>query len=384
MENELLVVLVAFQATFLLLDVLVLTKTGRDIARKEERTAFCMLVGLHMVYLICNSIWTLQEYEVLHLPETVAWILCTVNLWTVISTPAAFFLFMVQRMQMKNMKIKAARRVMVIPAVIYTVLCVLSPLTGWGFTLTETEHVVRGPLYPVMTLCSSIYLLAVAGSAAYNAVKGRTLARRQAGRSILLAVLIILLYVAVDDMLRKTTILPAAIFAVIIVIFITMQEYHINSDALTGMNNRRKADSFLTERLDDVSEKEPLYLCMCDLDNFKAINDSYGHAAGDEALILTSQAMKRAIARYDGFAARFGGDEFLMVWQPKEEGEREPEMLTETVNALLAELAEGKPYQLHMTMGYARCTDPAQPADYYMKAADDMLYRRKKEARVGR
>jgi len=39
-------VLVAFQANFLLLDVLVLTKTGRDIARKEEWTAFCMLVGL--------------------------------------------------------------------------------------------------------------------------------------------------------------------------------------------------------------------------------------------------------------------------------------------------------------------------------------------------
>ena len=43
MEDELLVVLVAFQATFLLLDVLVLTKTGRDIARKEERTAHCSI-----------------------------------------------------------------------------------------------------------------------------------------------------------------------------------------------------------------------------------------------------------------------------------------------------------------------------------------------------
>ena len=73
-----------------------------------------------------------------------------------------------------------------------------------------------------------------------------------------------------------------------------------------------------------------------------------------------------------------------MVWQPKEEGEREPEMLTETVNALLTELAEGQPYQLHMTMGYARCTDPAQPAEYYMKAADDMLYQRKKAASIGR
>ena len=58
--------------------------------------------------------------------------------------------------------------------------------------------------------------------------------------------------------------------------------------------------------------------------------------------------------------------------------------LTETVNALLTELAEGQPYQLHMTMGYARCTDPAQPAEYYMKAADDMLYQRKKAASIGR
>ena len=107
---------------------------------------------------------------------------------------------------------------------------------------------------------------------------------------------------------------------------------------------------------------------------------------GDEALVRCSLALKRTIGQYNGFAARFGGDEFLMTWQPDRTGDpdADPEALIRELAAQLDEISEGKPYRLAMTVGYAVCRDPgAAPGDYIRKA-DAMLYERKTRLRVGR
>ncbi len=186
-----------------------------------------------------------------------------------------------------------------------------------------------------------------------------------------------------DSFLKKASILPGAIFSVISGIFITMQVANINSDALTGMNNRSKAEEYLSDRIKNVSEKKPIYLYMGDLNKFKKINDTYGHAVGDEALILCSRAIKQTIERYGGFAARYGGDEFLISWQPDKDTQTDPDALTEDVNALLQELSSDKPYKLAMTMGHVCCTNPKEPLISYIRQADSMLYQRKRTARTG-
>ena len=163
-----------------------------------------------------------------------------------------------------------------------------------------------------------------------------------------------------------------------------MQESSINSDALTGMNNRRKADDYLSERLTRISASDPLYLYIGDLNGFKKINDTYGHVEGDRALVRCSLALKQTIGRYNGFAARFGGDEFLMTWQPDGEAEADPEALIRDLTGLLAERSEDLPYELAMTVGYAVCRDPRVPMNDYIRQADAMLYERKKRSGVGR
>ena len=165
-----------------------------------------------------------------------------------------------------------------------------------------------------------------------------------------------------------------------------MQESNINSDTLTGMNNRRKADEYLSEQLTHVSATHPLYLYLGDLNSFKKINDTYGHIEGDEALICCSRALKRTIGKYSGFAARFGGDEFLMAWQPAKTAfsDPDPEALIRDLSALLTELSQDKPYQLAMTVGYVECTDPSVSLSDRIKQADQMLYERKAKLRVGR
>ena len=79
-------------------------------------------------------------------------------------------------------------------------------------------------------------------------------------------------------------------------------------DGLTGLWNRRAYD----DRLLEMSDEPDGSMLLLDVDNFKSVNDSYGHEAGDEALIAVGNAILRSIRPTD-FGARFGGDEFVVL-----------------------------------------------------------------------
>lgn len=87
------------------------------------------------------------------------------------------------------------------------------------------------------------------------------------------------------------------------------------TDPLTGLANRRNFDAMLNERMSLYGTKNPLQrfaLGYLDLDGFKPINDTYGHAVGDEVLRVISSRMQ-GVLRDSDFVARHGGDEFMIM-----------------------------------------------------------------------
>lgn len=96
---------------------------------------------------------------------------------------------------------------------------------------------------------------------------------------------------------------------------ISSLEQLATTDDMTGLLNRRGFNEAFERELDRTNRRvsEGGLLIMIDLDNFKAINDTYGHAAGDEALKLVAETLKRQIRTMD-VAARMGGDEFVLLF----------------------------------------------------------------------
>jgi two-component system chemotaxis family response regulator WspR len=87
-----------------------------------------------------------------------------------------------------------------------------------------------------------------------------------------------------------------------------------NVDGLTGLSNRR----FFNEHMEAqwklaIREQTPLSILMADLDNFKRYNDTYGHLSGDEVLKGVGAALRESFVRPTDLAARFGGEEFVVV-----------------------------------------------------------------------
>ncbi len=154
-------------------------------------------------------------------------------------------------------------------------------------------------------------------------------------------------------------------------------------DALTGLHNRR----FLMEILPSVlanaaRRKEGLCVLMLDLDHFKRVNDTYGHAVGDTTLQSVATALAEVVRRSDTIV-RFGGEEFLVVCPAAGEdvGKEVAERLRKAIESLTEEEL-GFPGPQTISIGLAASSDPGRDdSDAILAGADDALYAAKEAGR---
>lgn len=151
------------------------------------------------------------------------------------------------------------------------------------------------------------------------------------------------------------------------------------TDPLTGLRNRRAADLVL-ERL--CATQAPFGLLHMDLDFFKAVNDTLGHAAGDFVLETVGRILREQV-RAEDCAARVGGDEFVIILS----GRTDPQTLQAIAKRIIARVSEpldfeGKPCRVSASIGIVRSLDLAAPdAAQTLAAADRALYAAKHAGR---
>jgi two-component system cell cycle response regulator len=95
--------------------------------------------------------------------------------------------------------------------------------------------------------------------------------------------------------------------------------FHANYDELTGLMNRRAVMKGMANEIERSRRNlQPLYICMCDVDHFKKINDTHGHLAGDAVLKEIAQRFNNSLRPYD-LCGRYGGEEFLIILNSKKD-----------------------------------------------------------------
>lgn len=143
------------------------------------------------------------------------------------------------------------------------------------------------------------------------------------------------------------------------------------TDSLTGLYNRHKLqDSLETEVERAKRYSRPLSIIMIDMDKLKVINDTAGHAAGDEALKLVARSIQRSIRKVD-LGTRFGGDEFIVLL-PEADREEAAAVAKRIREAILAvEFESGK---LSVSMGVVQWHSGFEASKDFVHAADEAMY----------
>jgi diguanylate cyclase (GGDEF)-like protein len=159
-------------------------------------------------------------------------------------------------------------------------------------------------------------------------------------------------------------------------------------DPLTGLYNRRHVDEELP-RLLHASKNRAITVALLDLDHFKRINDTCSHEVGDQVLRMVGELLQAAVPTGDepadrgSFAARMGGEEFLLVLAGID-----PRAAARRLDALRRAVAEhpwdpltvGLPVTISVGATHARTGTPANPAEL-LSRADALLYRAKRRGR---
>ena len=147
------------------------------------------------------------------------------------------------------------------------------------------------------------------------------------------------------------------------------------TDPLTGLDNRKRFEEHLDEAINMAKRTKKAMACMMiDLDKFKPVNETYGHAAGDEVLKVVGERLK-LVSRDTDFVSRLGGDEFAMIATILDHSENAEILAKRIVDQLgLPVYYEGNELKIGGSVGVSIFPKDADNADDLLKLADEALY----------
>lgn len=260
-----------------------------------------------------------------------------------------------------------------IPALVCTVLALISPFTGWFFTISNDNRYSRGPWLIVLTLVTFAYLAAACSIALGDTFKNGWQANNGLNQLLVIYPLGVMAAAIFQLLYFGLSVIWICTMLGCTSIYINIQNAEILTDHLTGLYNRRRLDQHLQRRIVTRRKKYLLFAIVLDLDDFKKINDSLGHIVGDHALIRTAELLRKSCISGEDFIARLGGDEFIIV------GERtrtdQIQTLVETIhkNVLDYNQSGRANYTLMISMGYAIFKE-GDTEDTFLAAADKAMY----------
>jgi diguanylate cyclase (GGDEF)-like protein len=269
------------------------------------------------------------------------------------------------------------KRLLIIAAVIqgiHALLLLINTKTGFYFYLTPDNVFSYGPLYGIRLVIS--YLPVVfAVTEIISALKH--FKKSQAG--MILFFFALTSFGAIMDLVIKTVSLVWPCYsAALLYLYFFIIKTDSRIDSLTGIGNRYSFNEFI-DKLSWSGTRQSYSIVMIDVDRFKEINDTLGHAEGDNALRDLAMIIKNSIRSSD-FAARYGGDEFVLAARTDHDIDR----VIDRIQQALDEQNEKniRPYKIRISYG-CDIFDPksGQSIEDFFVHLDSLMYKNKQERR---
>ncbi len=255
------------------------------------------------------------------------------------------------------------------------ILVVLNLFYGWFYYIDINNIYNRGPYFLISTLFSVILIV----FAFILILRYRNNIGKKYYFSLALFAVPPLISIVLQILFYGISIILNSIVLSLLIAFLYIQNKSMSTDHLTGLNNRKRFESYIKEKIDSATRLKTFSAIMLDINNFKIINDTFGHDMGDKALEVSGKLLKSCIRTSD-FLARYGGDEFFLILDISSERE-----LKATINRINNKINEFNsrgvyPFELYFSMGYAIYDYKSKMGvNKFLKYVDKLMYENKEE-----
>ena len=310
MPIEFVIMYVIVDVFCFIFSLVIFSKIPIDMGTEREVRAIRRLIVSFALYLVADAIWALGVYGVLPLSEIATGLIESLTMFIAGFIAYFWFVYAENRLRAPYVNYRFFTQIAAIPIVAVALLYATSYFTGFVFVIGPDGTYANGPLQLLLAIAFLFYVFYTAVHALACCVREKSSIRRREDLSYVWFAIPPLVFGVLDVLVHGMPSIAISVFSSILLVFMTSQDLRINTDALTGLNNRRRATEYIEDCLDELSD-DRFVVFIIDADYFKEINDTFGHAGGDRALQLIADGLRRAMDGHHGLAARWGGDEFL-------------------------------------------------------------------------
>lgn len=261
-----------------------------------------------------------------------------------------------------------------------SLLSLVNIFTGWVFYIDENNKFTRGSLFIPTSITYWIMMFIPTIVAVQRALHAPLSHRRRDYIFEALYIVPPLVGWLIQVVYNMFPFAWVMVVCAMLLNFHEVQGRQISIDALTGVNNRRTFNRYMETFIDNPRQSSSLALFIIDLNNFKEINDTYGHMAGDEMLKVFASILRKVCGRRSCFLARYGGDEFAVVCTDTdivhlEEIASDIKREVDLVNAL-----SDRAYKLSISIGFSISKSfTAEDIESLIEDADRNMYINKRK-----
>jgi len=287
-----------------------------NIDRQEKQIKFDHALLAFIVYFLMDSAWAGVVDGLL--PSS---LFSVVTFLIYISMAAIIYFWLEYVMayeQVPNRNHPARRFAILLPFLISTIALVINYIVAPQALINATMQ--TQPLFTLyLSLVPDLYMILILFYTIRRAHREENPAERR--KHLFIGALPLMVSVAglLGEMINPYA--PVFCFASLIlmlIFYIEAVELRVSQDPFTRLNNRGQLERYCGQRGNLYLDNRRTVVVMMDIDKFKIINDTHGHAEGDRALITVSDALKKVVNRHSmpSFLCRYGGDEFILIAHP--------------------------------------------------------------------
>ena len=285
-------------------------------------------------------------------------------------SPISAFLWMIYLLQYFNLEPKS--KLMIMPLIINLAISLLSYKYGFIFEVNNLNIYSRGTFFFTSIIITYFYFII----SLIIIFKNKEKTEDKEYINLIMFEAIPFIAAIIQIFFNNLVLIWGSVGISLVIHYIYLQEKLLRYDNLTGVWNRMTSELYIYNNF--INKNRPFSLIYVDVNDFKLINDTYGHNEGDKALINIANFLKDYFKGI-GKVGRMGGDEFIIIIY--KENEIQVNSIIRDINLQLYKynVKLNKSYKLTISTGYKKFYNDYSQIDDYIKDIDDLMYKNKQK-----